>query len=36
MIEDDPFEVHSVSKELSSLVENDLTVVSTREKPTNS
>ena len=37
VIEDDPFEVHSVPKDLSSsLVGNDLTVVSTREKPTNS
>ena len=37
MIEDDPFEVPSVPKDLSSsLVGNDLTAVSTREKTTNS
>ena len=37
MIKDDPFEVPSVPKDLSSsLVGNDLTVVSTMEKPTNS
>ena len=37
MIKDDPFEVPSVPKDLSSsLVGNDLTVVSTREKTTNS
>ena len=37
VIEDDPFEVPSVPKDLSSsLVGNDLTVVSTREKTTNS
>ena len=37
IIEDDPFEVPSVPKDLSSsLVGNDVTVVSTRQKPTNS
>ena len=37
MIEDDPFEVLSVPKDLSSsLVGNNLTVVSTRGKTTNS
>ena len=37
VIEDDPFEVPSIPKGLSSsLVGNDLTIVRTREKPTNS
>ena len=37
LIEDDPFEVPSVSKDLSSsLVGGDLTVISTREKLKNS